>query len=257
MTADLRIRTFANLGNLALRHAVFGRTGGVSTNPYHSLNVGLHVGDNEALVRENRRRIKEHLGLRRLVSARQVHGKSVKVVACPPEADTEFDGFDALVTNLPGVGLAIQQADCQAIMLYDPEQRAIANIHAGWRGSVQNIVAATVTVMQQTYGSRPEALVAAISPSLGPCCAEFANSRAELPMAFHAHQARPRHFDFWAISRAQLTAAGLRTENIEIAGICTKCDPDYFSYRREKVTGRFASVIGLAGSPWHSAAVQR
>ncbi len=230
----------------AVSSATFSRHGGVSGAPYHSRNVGLHVGDDEARVLRNRALIKEQLGLPRLVSAKQVHGDSVLVVDWMPEADVEHAGHDALMTNIPQVGLMIQQADCQAVMLYDPEHGAVANIHSGWRGSVANIVAKTVAAMTESFGTHPAALHAAISPSLGPCCGEFVNYRTELPAAFYGYQARPNHFDFWAISRDQLRECGVRPEQIEIAGCCTACDHDFFSYRRDKTTGRFASVIGLA-----------
>ena len=127
--------------------ATFSRHGGASEAPYHSRNVGLQVGDDEALVLRNRTLIREELGLSRLVSARQVHGDSVLVVDWLPEADFEQAGYDALMTNIPGLGLMIQQADCQAIMLYDPEHAAVANIHSGWLGSVANIIGKTVTAI--------------------------------------------------------------------------------------------------------------
>ena len=237
--------TFIHLSRHKVAHAVFAKSGGTSGHPYHSLNVGLHVGDAEVNVFANRRISKEHLGLLRLVSARQVHGNSVLAVDGMPEADVEHAGHDALMTNIPGIGLMIQQADCQAIMLYDPEHGAVANIHSGWRGSVANIIVKTVAAMSAAYGTRPEVLYAAISPSLGPCCGEFIRYRTELPLPFHAYQVRPNHFDFWAISRDQLRDCGVRIEHVEIAGNCTVCDENYFSYRREGVTGRFASVIGL------------
>ena len=223
----------------------FSRHGGASAAPYYSRNVGLHVGDEAALVLQNRAGIKEQLGLTRLVSARQVHGDSILVVDWLPEADVEHAGHDALMTNIPAVGLMIQQADCQAVMLYDPEHAAVANIHSGWRGSVANIIAKTVAAMTAAYGTRPTALLAAISPSLGPCCGEFLQYRTELPLSFHAYQGRANHFDFWAISRDQLRDSGVRVAQIETAGTCTVCDENYFSYRREGLTGRFASVIGL------------
>lgn len=229
----------------AVSGATFSRHGGVSEAPYHSRNVGLQVGDDEARVLQNRAVIREELGLSRLVSARQVHGDSVLVVDCLPEADVEHAGYDALMTNIPGLGLMIQQADCQAVMLYDPEHAAVANIHAGWLGSVANIIAKTVAAMTAVYGTRPTSLFAAISPSLGPCCGEFVNYRQELPEAFHGYQFRPNHFDFWAISKDQLRDCGVRSEQIEISGKCTVCEGDYFSYRRDGITGRFASVIGL------------
>ncbi len=229
----------------AVTCVTFSRYGGEGKAPYYSLNVGLHVGDHEAVVLRNRVVLKEHVKLSCLVSARQVHGDSILVVGRMPDADEEHSGYDALMTDQPGVGLMIQQADCQAVMLYDPEHGAVANIHSGWRGSVANIVAKTVAAMTESYGTHPAALHAAISPSLGPCCGEFVNYRTELPAALHGYQARPNHFDFWAISRDQLCQCGVRAEQIEIAGNCTVCDGNYFSYRREGITGRFASVIGL------------
>jgi copper oxidase (laccase) domain-containing protein len=99
--------------------------------------------------------------------------------------------------------------------------------------------------MSQFFSTEPVDLIAAISPSLGPCCAEFINHRAKLPEALHSYQIRENYFDFWAISRDQLSASGIRPENIHVAEICTCCDLNYFSYRREKNTGRFASVIGI------------
>ena len=228
-----------------LSAVTFSRHGGASEAPYHSRNVGLHVGDDEALVLQNRAWIKEELGLAWLVSAKQVHGDSILNVDWLPGADEEHADHDALMTNIPELGLMIQQADCQAVMLYDPEHRAVANIHSGWRGSVANIIAKTVAAMIAAYGTKPANLFAAISPSLGPCCGEFVNYRQELPPAFHGYQTQPNHFDFWAISRDQLRDTGVRSEQIEIAGRCTVCDGNYFSYRRDKVTGRFASVIGI------------
>ncbi len=244
---------------LAVTSATFSRDDGASEAPYHSRNVGLHVGDDEARVLRNRALIKEELGLARLVSAKQVHGDRIFNVDWLPEADVEHPGYDALMTNIPEVGLMIQQADCQAVMLYDPEHGAVANIHSGWRGSVQNIIAKTVVAMTAVYGTRPVSLFAAISPSLGSCCGEFINYREELPLALHGYQTQPNHFDFWAISRDQLRDCGVRSEQIEIAGVCTVCDGDYFSYRRDRVTGRFASVIGMvpAGSFQSSAVRQK
>jgi polyphenol oxidase len=226
-------------------HAVLTRHGGVSSGPWASLNVGFGSGDREENVRENRRRLKQALGLATLVSCRQVHGRAVRVVEQLPAGDLEVDGFDALVTDIPGIALMIQQADCQAVLLHDPIRRAVGIAHSGWRGSAVNIIGAVIETMITAYGTSPRELSAAISPSLGPCCAEFVNYRQELPLPFHGYQVRPRFFDFWAISRDQLQAAGVRPDRIETAGLCTVCCRDFFSYRRERVTGRFASVIGL------------
>ena len=104
---------------------------------------------------------------------------------------------------------------------------------------------ATVRAMAATFGSRPAGLRAAVSPALGPCCGEFVNYRRELPNWMHEFQVRPNYFDFPAITVHQLLEAGLCRENIGQAGICTRCNPAYFSYRRSGVTGRFATVAAL------------
>ncbi len=228
-----------------ISHGVFARHGGCSAGEFTSLNVGLHVGDMRENVYTNRERIKGCLDLEALFSAKQIHQDKIAIVdSSKPES--ELDGFDALITKTPGVGLMIQQADCQAVLLHDPVKDVIANIHSGWRGSVQNIIAKTVVAMQERFGCDPADMLAGISPSLGPCCAEFNNYQDELPPHFHSYEVGERKFDFWAISQDQLCSAGLMRANIEIAGTCTVCDPNYFSYRREGTTGRFASVIALS-----------
>jgi len=230
---------------LCCRHGAFDRWGGVSRPPYDSLNLSFGVGDAEVNVRENRRRLMESLGAAVLASARQVHGDRVKVIDSPLERDTEFDGYDGLVTDQPGLALLVQQADCQAVLLHDPVQRVVAAVHVGWRGSIAGIIGKTVSVMGDRFGCKPQDLLAWVSPSLGPCCAEFVNHRQELPARFRRFETSPNHFDFWAISREQLLAAGLNQERIESAGICTCCESRFFSYRREKVTGRQGSAILL------------
>ncbi len=226
-----------------LGHGIFHRLGGVSPVPWDSLNVGLAVGDDANLVAENRQRIRRTFSFSALVAAHQVHGDQVAVVKEDPGVD--INGVDALVSEVRGIGLMIQQADCQAVLLYDPSRPAVGIAHSGWRGSVANIIGKTVAVMGAEFGSDPAGMLAAVSPSLGPCCGEFVNHRKELPEACQAFQVRPNHFDFWAISRYQLEEAGILAERISIAGLCTVCDSRFFSYRREKNTGRNASVIGL------------
>lgn len=237
---------FPALAAEALTHGIFGRQGGVSGAPYHSLNVSFGVGDDPAAVRANRARLKTALGLSTLVSARQVHGDRVLAVTREPAADFEAEGYDALITNCR-TGLMIQQADCQAVIIHDPAGPALGLAHVGWRGSVAGIIGATVRAMRATFGSEPARLRAAISPALGQCCAEFVDYRRELPGWMHEFQVRPAHFDFPAISARQLIEAGLAPERISRAGLCTRCNPDYFSYRRDRVTGRFATVAALGG----------
>ncbi|HIP40862.1 MAG TPA: peptidoglycan editing factor PgeF [Desulfocapsa sulfexigens] len=226
------------------------RHGGVSHAPYDSLNLSYGVGDDENLVAANRNRLKKQLLITHLLSARQVHGDRIYIASHTLRKDTEIDNYDALVTDMPGIGLLIQQADCQAVTLFDPINHAIAAIHCGWKGSVLNILSKTVNKMTECYDSSPSALQAVISPSLGPCCAEFINHATELPPSFLAFQIKENYFDFWQISKMQLIEAGLDERKIQITGICTSCSPDHFSYRRacrngDGKTGRCATVICL------------
>ena len=228
-------------------HGIFTRQDGVSSGPYSSLNVSLSVGDLAYRVMENRRRVRQALGLKELVSATQVHGRQVAVIqAGVPVSPAEIPEVDILITAQPGLGLVIKQADCQAVMFFDPERRVVANAHCGWRGQVNQVLAETVNRLTLHCGCRPENLHAAIGPGLGPCCAEFRNYRQEFPSDLWKYQKRPGYFDLWQLSFDQLTAAGLKPANIEMAGICNRCrGEEFFSFRRDGVTGRQAAVIAL------------
>jgi YfiH family protein len=234
---------------LSLPHGMFTRAGGTSTAPFDTLNLSTTVGDQAAPVAANRAQACAALGLRQLVSVKQVHGDRILMVE-EAHLGQELAGYDALISTMPDTGLLIQQADCQAILLAEAQAGVIAAIHCGWRGSVCNIIAKTIACLQSHYGVRPDQLVAAISPSLGPCCAEFINYRQELPVWMHDFQVKPLYFDFWEISRQQLRKAGLHAERISVAGRCTCCDQQFFSYRRAVqhtggITGRNGSIIGL------------
>jgi len=229
-------------------HRFFNRHGGVSAQPFASLNVSFGTGDNANTIRQNRALIKKEMGIERLVSGTQVHGRRVYVDSGAEPGDFEVDRADAFITNIPGTGLMIQQADCQGVLLSDEVHGAIGAVHSGWRGSVANIIGATVEQMAHRYGTDPAELRADISPSLGPCCAEFVNHRTELPDSFQRFQVRENYFDFWRISTDQLMKAGLSRDAIHLPETCTCCSPDYFSYRRavrqsDGICGRQASVI--------------
>jgi YfiH family protein len=232
-------------------HAVFARQGGYSQAPFNSLNVSLGLGDDAAAVHKNRRIISECMHRQQLVFANQVHGDQV-IVCSGAEQDAGIGesasafSADALVTDIPRSALVIQVADCQAVMIYDPERQVVANVHVGWRGSIQNILARTLRVLEQRFGCQAGHLVAGIGPSLGPCCAEFVNYQSEIPQRFWDYKDKDHHFDFWAISYDQLVEAGVRPENIANSRMCTKCNTDiFFSYRGQGRTGRFAALIGL------------
>ncbi|MFV9690462.1 MAG: peptidoglycan editing factor PgeF [Desulfobacteria bacterium] len=229
-----------------LAHGVFTRDGGNSTGNFHGLNLSYDVGDHKENVRENRSLIKYVMEMPHIFSVRQVHGSRVRCFSQQDAPDIEKDEADALITDIPGRLLLVKAADCQSILLFDPVRNVAANIHSGWRGSVQNIIGKTVSVMSDVFGCRASNLICGIGPSLGPCCAEFLNHSKELPRAFERYEVNSNHFDFRAVSRDQLKEAGLSAKNILTSRICTRCSTDrFFSFRKEKRTGRFGAVIGI------------
>jgi len=230
-----------------IHHGVFTRIGGYSLPPFQGLNMSLDVGDDYGHVERNRQALMHHIQGENLVFVKQKHGDQVVIFNQKnPWKKGLIPVGDALVTNKPGLFLIIQVADCQAILLYDPVRRVVANIHAGWRGSIKNISQRTLEKMRRFFSCNPKDVVAAIGPSLGPCCGEFINYRDEIPESFWKYKGPSHHFDFWSISRDQLLSEGIKDENIEVSRICTKCHTDrFYSYRRERITGRFAVSIGL------------
>lgn len=221
-----------------LRHGYFERYGGQSGPRHDELNLAF-VGGGEAVdepgnVLANIDRAADALGLPAPAFVRQCHGDHVQPVSpmwrYAPRCQDDAVPADAMVALAPNISLLIKTADCQAVLLFDPQTKALALAHSGWRGSVRGIVAKTVAMMTCS-GVPASRLLAAVSPSLGPCCAEFVNYRREFPESFQKFMVRPNYFDFWALTRQELIDAGLKPGNIEVAGVCTKCSPGYFSYR--------------------------
>ncbi len=261
-------------GVSGILHGIFTRNNGKSKGPYRSLNVGFGVGDNDRTVLENRKIISRCINEKNLVFLDQVHGRRIVVFAKEHNSYEVFDTADcfegehseildrqtdilgidserrfqadAIVTNIHQKFLVIQVADCQSILIYDPVRQVVANVHSGWRGSINNIIGCTLSVMEKSFGCRSRDIIAGIGPSLGPCCAEFVNYEKEIPEVFWKYKKNTNHFDFWSISRDQLCEAGVLVENVDLSRMCTKCDPNrFFSFRGVGTTGRFATLIGL------------
>ncbi|HHX42612.1 MAG TPA: peptidoglycan editing factor PgeF [Chloroflexi bacterium] len=246
--------TLASYAGLPVVHGAFTRLGGVSREPFASLNVGGHVGDDPAAVAANHRAIYAALGVdpARVVSARQVHGDRVARVG-DADVGRTLEATDALITDAPDVLLVLRFADCVPVWLYDPQHHAIGLAHAGWQGTARCIAAKTVCAMGETFGSRPEDIRAGIGPAIGPCCYEVGTDviealRAAIVDAEGLLQQRTphtAHLDLWRANAVQLSAVGVT--HIEVAGLCTACHVDaFYSHRREAGrTGRFAVVAGL------------
>ncbi|MBI3356621.1 MAG: peptidoglycan editing factor PgeF [Nitrospirae bacterium] len=192
-----------------------------------------------------------------VLSVKQVHGTDALVVdrALTPN-DRFHGGWDALVTDQPGIMIAVRTADCVPVLVYDPKRRVVAAIHAGWRGAVAGIVPKTFALMESRFGSAPEDLRVSIGPSAGGCCYEVDEPVLDrLRREFSAWEKVIRgqrrgkaHLDLKALIRKQAQTAGTSPKSITAVNLCTICHDDlFFSYRREgRVIGTMVSAIGLA-----------
>ena len=244
----------ADLGP-GVRAGVTTRAGGVSEEPYASLDLAFHVGDAPAAVSTNRERVAARLGFP-VVYANQVHG--THVVAVGPENGPPSDGggaaetvgdADGLVTAQPRVGLAVMVADCLPVLLADPEQGVVGAAHAGRRGLVDGVVPAVVDAMTR-LGARTERIRCFLGPAICAACYEVgAEVRDDVARSVPAAAATTRWgtpaVDLVAGVMAQLAAAGVA--DAESSGACTVEDLRFYSYRRDGRTGRFAGVIAMDG----------
>ncbi|ERP96478.1 hypothetical protein Q666_04725 [Marinobacter sp. ES-1] len=226
------------------------RKGGVSRPPWHSLNLGDHVGDNPGHVLENRQTLARFAGLdgNRIGWLNQVHG--TEVVELTPATVGSRPDADASFTRIPGMACAILTADCLPVLLADRRGTVVGAAHAGWRslcgGVLENLVAAMAV--------EPSELVAWMGPAIGPKQFEvgpevreaFIEQSPEAASAFKSAGARPGHFmaDIYHLARQRLRHAGV--SSLSGGSLCTVRDQDwFFSYRRDGQTGRMASIIWL------------
>jgi YfiH family protein len=247
--------TFGSLETYGeLVHAVTTRHGGVSIGNYASLNLTKGSGDDPAAVEENLNRTCTALGLQRedLVSPNQRHTANVRLVDVHDRGRI-WPGYDALITDQPGVPLLLRYADCTPVLIYDPVHHALALVHSGWRGTVLGASCAAIAALCREFGAEPADMVAAIGPCIGPCCYEVGDDVADAVHGAFLHPEgllpdRPggrRHFDLWAANHRWLADAGVR--HIEVAEMCTACRTDeFYSHRAEDgKTGHFGAVMSL------------
>ncbi len=280
----LQLLRSGRLGELAwLVHAFSTRHGGVSrVYGGNALNLGFTQQDSRAAVERNRELFLRELHVANgrniwpLVSLRQIHSDLIHRVDHMPEQRLAGDG---IVTDTPGLVVAVQTADCLPIILVDRKRRAVGIFHAGWRGTVKRIVEKGVGEMRKHFKSDPPNLLAAIGPGVQGCCyeiggevrtkfeAQFAYAeslfrevkesdpvRDKYPLLFLTARA-PGHselpvklfLDLVEANRRQLLDAGVPAKNIDASALCTACHPELlFSYRAEKgVTGRMMAAAGI------------
>ncbi|MEP7359779.1 MAG: peptidoglycan editing factor PgeF [Anaerolineales bacterium] len=246
---------FESFAGQGVAHAVFARHGGVSPQPYASLNMSVSTGDTPENVRENRGKAFRALGRapESVADLWQVHSADVIIADAPNGERKYLAKADTLLTDRPDVTLFLRFADCVPILLLDPRRRVVGVVDAGWRGTLKLAAAAAVAAMCQRYGSRPADLLAGIGPSIGPChYAVGAEVVAETRQVFgpDAEALLPpvnggHHLDLWAANEAALRRAGVG--QVEVARLCTFChSQEFFSHRAQgSRTGRFGALIGL------------
>jgi len=248
----LRVYRFDSFPDSLISHGVLSRTGGVSPAPWDSLNVGGTVGDEAERVAENRRRAFRALGLDPASShdVWQVHSAEIVVVDAP-RGDAPLVQADGMVTRTPGLTLFMRFADCVPILMIDPVRRAIGMAHAGWLGTVRGAAGQLVRTMVESFGSRPEELMAGLGPAIaahhypiGPDVVERLEQALGPAVSAHLSTVDGRtHFDLWSANRSLLEAEGVR--QVEVSGVCTACDRGlWYSHRAEQGrTGRLAALL--------------
>ena len=190
--------------------------------------------------------LEAHLGFSpKIVNIRQVHGNRIVVAHEGADVSEQADG---LITNAKNIAIVVRTADCFPIFIFDPKKHAIGLVHAGWKGTHKHILSEAIKAMKREYGSQPSNLKLAFGPAIRACCYEVAeNFLAEFPMETFERK-NHCYLDMALANTNQALEAGVPEEQIFDCGICTFCDKNYFSYRREKEkAGRMLSLMLLRG----------
>ncbi|MDY3127816.1 MAG: peptidoglycan editing factor PgeF [Corynebacterium sp.] len=234
-------------GRAGVVHAVFtNKRGGVSTGRFASLNLGDHVGDDPAAVAKNRELLQQEVGAPPIIWMDQVHSATVRVV----DANTPVPvrETDAIVTNRKGVAVAVLVADCVPVLLADPHVGIVAAVHAGRQGARNGIVPAALKAMEK-LGARIDQVVAFLGPAASGSKYEVpadmaADVESHLPGCAATTQWGTTGVDVRAGLHRQLLFAGVAS--VDVSEACTITDTEYFSYRRENVTGRQAGLMWIS-----------
>lgn len=252
---SIRYFTFGSLSDARIKHAVFTRRGGISPEPWESLNVGGLRGDDPNRVYQNR--VLSFKTLNRapesVYDVWQVHSTDVICTTGSRPASVRHRKADAILTDNPEVTIFMRFADCVPIFLYDPVKKVVGLAHAGWIGTVKGIVSGVVDTMVAAYQTNPADVIAAIGPSIAVHHYEIGEEVADQVEASFGDETsavliqdeHSKYFDLWLANQLLLKRAGIRS--IETCGICTACNlQDWYSHRGEKGnTGRFGALITL------------
>ncbi len=238
------------------------RNGGSSTGHLGSCNIGLSEFEPAATTISNRQQVCSALNLDfdRMTFQHQVHDDGITTVthanagAGNQIKSLSIQNSDALITACRGITLFAQAADCVPIVLFDTEMKVAAAIHAGWRGTTKKIAQKAALKMVADFGCNPQNILAGIGPSIGPCCYEVGSEVIDMvqscfsnPTSLLVPHNNRYHFDLWRANQVQLEEVGIPLPNIEVAQVCTRCNPNlFFSSRYDNgKTGRFGAGITI------------
>lgn len=223
-------------------HAFLTREGGSSSEPYDSLNCSYWVGDDPRSVDANLQEITQALGVQSLHYAKQVHG--TQIICADGSAQSFVGEGDGMFSREPGRALMVLHADCQPILIADPNRGAVCAVHAGWRGLMKGVLVDALKEMQR-IGCQMQHCALAIGPSLGPQSAQFKHYRDEFPEWSWPFRQEYDRFDLWQIAVMQARDCGIPHSQMDVLGIDTFLDTRFYSYRRLPRTGRNGSLIWL------------
>ena len=239
----------------SVTHAFTTSKGGVSQGIIKGFNLGFNTKDKRGSVLENYRLLSLDLGfdLSHTVISKQTHTDNIRIVTKDDMGkgvtrESDIEDTDGLITDVKNLPLVVFSADCTPLLLYDKEREVIAAIHAGWRGTVKKIAKKAVSLMKENFECNPENILAAIGPSIGPCCFEFGREANEIFDGKYLTSKEDKYMvDIWSFNKDQLMLEGIPERNIDISSVCTVCNSNkYFSYRAHKErTGRQAALILL------------
>lgn len=255
------LESFSNFPEIS--HFITTRRGGFSSGYYRGLNLGFDSQDEPEKVRQNRELLAQTLNLpaENWIFCWQIGGdKIVRVKPDLPHRNSlpgdPFYGVDALLTDTPGLVLAIQVADCVPVFFYDPAKKVIAMAHCGWRGTVKRLAQKTLQEMTRIFGCLPADVWAGVGPAAGPECYQVGPEVIEIVenqlgpgLINRRTQDGKGYFDLWQANYRQLTESGVLPRRIEVAGVCPHCRNDLFFSVRAGLnpTGRFACGLTLRG----------
>ena len=228
------------------------RKGGYSTGRYGEFNINRYCGDSDEAIRKNREALCRLLDITddRLLMPHQVHKAEIAVIG--EQLDVDLEGYDALMTNVEEVCIGVSTADCIPVLLYDPRQRAVCAVHAGWRGTVMRIVEQSIARMTEVYGTNPADLIAQIGPGIHLESFEVGDEvyqafeDAGFDMNSISKKYEKWHIDLPECNRLQLISAGVPESQVSVSPVCTYMQSDtYFSARRLGIeSGRiFTGII--------------